>query len=361
MTIASRLRPFAHCPDTSGLDSRVAAAGSTLYDGPVEEVYGAWAAPDLIVSDGAYGIGGFPGDPRSPAALAQWYGVHVAAWSTRARPSTTLWFWNTELGWATVHPLLVRAGWQYVQTIVWDKGLAHLAGNVNGRTIRRLPTVTEVCVFYRRRWCFPAAGGLVPARQWLRSEWQRAGLPLCRANQACGVRSAASRKYFTADWLWYPPPPAMMARLVAYANLHGAPAGRPYFSLDGRRPLTDSDWARLRHPWNHQHGLTNVWSHRPLHGAERCGGDGRSVAPRTYRRGPRAAAHLNQKPLALMRRIVLAASDVGDTIWEPFGGLCTASVAAVEAGRRAFAAEPDPYFASLARQRLAALTDARAG
>ena len=42
-----------------------------------------------------------------------------------------------------------------------------------------------------------------------------------------------------------------------------------------------------------------------------------------------------------------------------------ASVAAVEAGRNAFAAEPDSYFASLAKQRLIeperAETDAAAG
>jgi hypothetical protein len=31
------------------------------------------------------------------------------------------------------------------------RGVAHIAGNVNGRTIRRFPVVTEVCVFYQRR------------------------------------------------------------------------------------------------------------------------------------------------------------------------------------------------------------------
>ena len=39
----------------------------------------------------------------------------------------------------------------YVQSIVWDKGVAHIAGNVNSNTIRQFPVVvTEVCVFYRR-------------------------------------------------------------------------------------------------------------------------------------------------------------------------------------------------------------------
>ena len=78
------------------------------------------------------------------------------------------------------------------------------------------------------------------------------------------------------------------------------------------------------------------------------------MAPRVHNPGKNATAHLNQKPLEFMRRIVRAASNEGDTIWEPFGGLCTAAVAAVEAGRNAFTAEPNAYFASLAKERLTA-------
>ena len=163
----------------------------------------------------------------------------------------------------------------------------------------------------------------------------------------------AEGKYLTQDWLWYFPPVEMTGRLVAFANEHGDPAGRPCCSIDGQRPVTATQWARLRHPWRREHGLTNVWPHPPLNGAERYRGDGRRVAPRVHSPGWNATAHLNQKPLELMRRIVKAAANEGDTIREPFGGLCSASVAAVEAGRIAFAAEPDPYFSSLAKQRLA--------
>ena len=166
------------------------------------------------------------------------------------------------------------------------------------------------------------------------------------------MKNAATRKYLTQDWLWYFPPAEMMERLVAYANAHGAPGRRPYYSLDGRRPVSATEWERLRHPWNHEHGLTNVWTHPPLNGTERFRGNGRRSAPRVYNPGRNATAHLNQKPLKFMRRIVKIASNEGATIWEPFGGLCTASVAAVEAGRHAFAAEPEPWFASLAEQRL---------
>jgi len=47
-----------------------------------------------------------------------------------------------------------------------------------------------------------------------------------------------------------------------------------------------------------------------------------------------------------MKQIILASSDEGDVIWEPFGGLFSASLAARETGRKAYAAELDPdYFA----------------
>lgn len=42
-----------------------------------------------------------------------------------------------------------------------------------------------------------------------------------------------------------------------------------------------------------------------------------------------------------MKLIIEASSDEGDLVWEPFGGLCSATVAAMELGRRAVAAERD--------------------
>jgi hypothetical protein len=113
-----------------------------LHRGDALDVYRSWPAPTAIISDGAYGVRGFHGDTVGTDRIAEWYQPHVEAWSRLAGPATTLWFWNTEVGWATVHPLLVRHGWEYVQAITWDKGIGHIAGNVNGKTIRRFPVVS---------------------------------------------------------------------------------------------------------------------------------------------------------------------------------------------------------------------------
>lgn len=303
--------------------------------------YDAWPQPTVIVSDGAYGVNGFPGDPPTAAGLGEWYEPHVTAWSRRALPETTLWFWGTEIGWATVHPVLERHGWEYRTLHIWNKDVAHIAGNVNGKTIRRFPVVTEVCSQYVRGVRLPTLDGReLPMPDWLRHEWGRTGLPFSRTNEACGVRNAATRKYFTKDHLWYYPPPEMVSRLAVYANLHGRPTHWPYFSLNGERPVSSEEWSRLRAKWNHIHGITNVWSEPAVRGTERLKENGLKVL------------HANQKPVKLMDRIIRSSSDRGDVVWEPFGGLCTGAIASLRAGRVCYSAELSLDFYTLAKARL---------
>lgn len=325
----------------------------SLYCGNVLDVYGKWAEPDLIISDGAYGVRGFRGDTVSVDGLVDWYTPHVSEWSKKAKPSTSLWFWNTEIGWATVHPLLEANGWEYVQLVTWDKGLSHVAGNVNGKTIRQFPVVTEVSALYRRKLVLPTTdGNTLGVQQWLRNEWIRSGLPLYKANEACGVKNAATRKYLTADWLWYWPPGEKVEKMAQYALANGLPTSRPYFSIDGNTEVTSAEWDSLRAVWNHENGLTNVWTRPPLQDSERLKGTFYRSAPRVYKPSKQSAAHLNQKPLDFMYRQVNAASEEGDVIWEPFGGLASASVAAILLGRKANVAEVDPEFQALAKARL---------
>lgn len=324
----------------------------SLYEGDVQNAYSDWPSPSCIISDGAYGVRGFNGDTTDEEGLIDWYRPHIEKWSRYSHPGTALWFWGTEVGWASVHPELKRQGWDYIQTVIWDKGVGHIAGNVNGKTIRQFPVVTEVCVLYQRRFEVSVDDNVLDAQEWLRYEWRRSGLPMYLANDACGVKNAATRKYLTADWLWYWPPGHAVAAMASYCNENGLESGRPYFSLDGENSVTADEWDRSRHKWNHVHGLTNVWSRRPLHDSERMKGSMRRSAPRVYKPTKASTTHLNQKPLELMERLIYATTEPGDIVWEPFGGLGTGSVAAVAMGRKACLAEVDPYFACLAAERL---------
>lgn len=305
------------------------------------DCYENWSSPTVIISDGPYGLSKFDGDPNNPDSLAELYAPHVAAWSKYSLPQTTLWFWCSEVGWAEVHSLLKTHGWQYKAAHVWDKGIGHVAGNSNGDSIRGFPVVSEVCVQYVREVRLTDADGIeLPLKAWLRKEWQRSGLPLTQTNQACGVKNAATRKYFTQCHLWYFPPADKMVALAEYANKHGVRTTRPYFSLDGINPLTAFQWERLRSKWNHVYGVTNVWSEPAVRGGERIKAKGLK------------SLHANQKPLKLMRLLIEATSDVGDVVWEPFGGLCSATVAALELGRISYAAEVIEEYYNAAYNRL---------
>ena len=313
-----------------------------IYCGDAMKLYEHWPKPTCIIADGPYGLGKFPGEPLAAAALPSWYAPHVAAWAKRAATDCTLWFWGSELSWATVHPVLDVHGWQYEETVIWDKGLAHIAGNVNSKTIRGLPVATEVAVRYSlKNFLHGVNGNLLTLKEWVRAEWQRSGLPMNRSNEACGVANAATRKYLTQCHRWYFPPAEAMGRMAAYCARHGRKSDRPYFSLDGTSSFDGKAWERMRSKWNHTHGMTNVWHEPPVHGRERVKVDDGT----TY-------LHANQKPLALMERQVVACTDSGDVVWEPFGGLCSASLAASQIGRRAFAAELNPAFYRAAVVRL---------
>ncbi len=309
-----------------------------LHFGNSLDHYSSWPKPTTIVSDGGYGILGFEGDTTDHLGLPEWYEPHIRAWATASTSSTTLWFWNSEIGWAAVHPILEKYGWRYVNCNIWNKGKAHIAGNVNTTKIRRFPVVSEVCVQY----ILEARLHGMSLRGWLLSEWRRSGLTLQEANKACGVADAAVRKYLDQGHLWYYPPPIMFERLQTYANMHGRREGRPYFSIDSKSPGTAEQWATLRSKFNCPHGVTNVWSRNPLSGSERVrinGDNGKAV-------------HLNQKPLDLMSMIVEASSYTGDVVWEPFGGLFSASIAARRLGRSAYGSEIDPTYFQCAVSRL---------
>jgi hypothetical protein len=325
---------------------RFSLGSATICFDRAENWYSKWPKPVCIISDGPYGVNGFPGDQYKAESLAAWYAPHIEAWSKRSTPMTTLWFWGTEVGWASVHPVLVQQGWEYRCCNIWDKGLGHIAGNANTKTLRKFPVVTEVCVHYVKMARFQVNGDSMDMQRWLRAEWERSGLPLYLANEACGVKNAATRKYLTKDWLWYYPPPEAFEMLAAYANKHGNPKNRPYFSIDGKKPIARHQWAKLRAKFRCEVGITNVWRAPQVAGTERIQGKRRGMSYKY------ASLHGSQKPLRFIELCVEASTDRGDVVWEPFGGLCPGAIVCHKGKRKYYAAEIVPEFYKAAAQRL---------
>jgi modification methylase len=68
-------------------------------------------------------------------------------------------------------------------------------------------------------------------------------------------------------------------------------------------------------------------------------------------------AHSTQKPEALLHRVVLSSTAVGDLILDPFFGSGTTGAVAKKLGRRYVGIERDPAYVRLAEERIAAIAD----
>ena len=66
-------------------------------------------------------------------------------------------------------------------------------------------------------------------------------------------------------------------------------------------------------------------------------------------------AHPTQKPEALLNRVLLATSNVGDTVLDPFFGTGTTGAAAKRLGRNWIGIEQDPDYAKAAKERIASV------
>ena len=314
----------------------------------------------LIISDGAYGIGGFPGDPTSPKALADWYAPHLEAWDRLAAPSSSLYFWCTPEGCARMLPAIEAAGWRYYSRIVWNKGMAALAGRLDTNAIRGWPTATEDCYFYVREAVdistmaadviyrdLDASRRDSSAPVLLRSDRERAGLSrkdLARAFPSAsggltGCVTNWEEGYNFPTWeVWQ--------RCAAWLKEHGEPQDdRPYLVTEavwaGRGTLRESyealrgeyealresyealrgEYEALRYPFALPQGVTDVWTGLPVN---------------------RPGRHGCAKRDDHIERIVQASSRPGDRVLEPFGGGAPVLRACRKLGRACDSIERDP-------------------
>jgi site-specific DNA-methyltransferase (adenine-specific) len=280
----------------------------------------------LIVSDGAYGIGGFPGDPKSPKGLAEWYRPHLEAWDRLAAPSSSLYFWCTPEGCARMLPEVEAHGWALNSRLVWSKG----TGQCDLSMIRKWPDhFSEDCYVYTReavdisalaaqgvttghdglahKSLIEAAGAdeRNTVRTFLRAEWYgRAGLG---HPKGMGLTSVWGHYVDRGQWAF--PTWDGFRAFAAYAREHGPPTERTYL-------VTEAVWARrgglresyealreeyeaLRYPFTLPQGVTDVWS-------------APSVSAKRRHSCAKRPEHID--------RIVRASSRPGDRVLEPFGG-----------------------------------------
>ena len=122
-----------------------------------------------------------------------------------------------------------------------------------------------------------------------------------------------------------------------------------YFTHSTETILWAARDERARHTFNYQHmkqlnggkQMKNLWSITPPKKSEKLEG-----------------RHPTQKPLELLERIILASTNPGDHILDPFSGSATTGIAALQHGRRYVGIEREEDYLALSRRRFERLAPA---
>ncbi|MEE9139234.1 MAG: site-specific DNA-methyltransferase [Alphaproteobacteria bacterium] len=140
------------------------------------------------------------------------------------------------------------------------------------------------------------------------------------------------------DVIWRKTNPMPNFRGTRFTNAHETliwcakdRAARYTFNYDAMKALNDE--VQMRSDW-----LLPI-----------CGGGER------LRDGQGRKSHPTQKPEALLHRVILASTEVGELVLDPFLGTGTTGAVAKKLGRSYIGIERDPDYAELARKRLASV------
>jgi site-specific DNA-methyltransferase (adenine-specific) len=295
-----------------------------------------------VVTDPPYNIGKAAWD-KIPNYL-EWCEAWIAEASSICNRQGAFWCFHSEpLVLADIARIIERHGRPLRNWVTWDKynenGTHSMKGFLDGYTLvnglRKFQDFAEYIVYHADdgQWMAQSdeCWGFIfePLRAYLAGEWKRAGLNAKDANEACGTASMAGHYFIRSQWCL--PTQEHYHRLQKYANAQGGDYLRREYD-DLRREYDDlrREYEHLRPTFNNPGRVSSVWQYPP--------------AP--------ANGHATPKPVELMKRIVEATTNPGDTVLDPFMGSGTTGVACISTGRKFIGIELNPDYAKMGEARM---------
>jgi len=303
----------------------------------------------LAIVDGPYNMRKADWDKfDSWDAFREWYRPLWEQLSRVLRDNCSMYVFGTFESLAALKVDLdaMGGGWAYRQAVTWTKP-GYRYSYDNGRM---WPVTTEHGLYYARERVDISAlawDGVTrednTIRAYLNAERERAGVSVRDIAEAFQQRTGTrtitgmARHWFLRSQ-WACPTADNYQWLRDLFNSRSNGSG-PYLV----RPWEDlrREYEDLRYTFNPQQGVTDVWDVPICAGAERVKVNGQT-------------AHVAQKPLEIMRRIIQASSNENDTVVVPCSGLGSAEVACVETGRHFIGIEREPEYVAIAEARIAA-------
>lgn len=331
--------------------------------------------------DGPYFMGKGEWDPTlSLDAAVAWYAPYLEALTAVCAPSASVYLWNTDALEAELRRSMRALGWTFRGRVTWEKpnGQANKMAVDDGE-IRTWPDTTEACGFYQREaWAPNTCAGQEIAAAANADPRNRAAAVLAEEREAAGMTRRDLAAHFpsvtggltgcVSNWEGGQNFPTweVWQRCAEAMSSAGPRRDRPYLVLpevwgQAADPLRASydhlraSYDHLRAEYDHlraeyeasrpaftsQQGVTCVWRHMAVAGAERL-------------RTPSGESHPCQKPLAFAERAVLASTRPGEAVLDLFAGTHRIAVAIerMKEARSWVAVEQDPRWAAIVRPHL---------
>jgi DNA modification methylase len=197
-------------------------------------------------------------------------------------------------------PVLEKIGFELRQQIVLNKGLRSISGR-HTKPYKMFPNVTESILFlYKNPRPF--------TRQLLKERQKAVGLSAKEINEALGVKS-------NGGGMW---------SIYTGKNICEQLPTEEYWLKLQEVLEFEYPYEKLAITYNPQMGLTDVWDDIDFYMKDRI--------------------HPTQKPDKLIQRLVLASSNEGDLVLDPFMGSGTTAIAAIRDNRKYIGFEVDAEY-----------------
>jgi site-specific DNA-methyltransferase (adenine-specific) len=205
-------------------------------------------------------------------------------------------------------PRLLEIGFDLRQQIIINKGIKSVAGRAT-KNYKMFPNVTESVLFLTKK-------NITYSRKFLKSKQKELGISAKEINEALGVKSNGGGMWsiYTGDNICEQfPTEELWDKLKSILHF-------------------DLPYSKIAQTFNHEIGITDVWDDIDFYKEKRY--------------------HPTQKPIKLIKRLILASSNEGDSVLDPFGGCATTLIASELLNRNAIIIEQNTEYIEKSYQRL---------
>jgi site-specific DNA-methyltransferase (adenine-specific) len=244
---------------------------------------------------------------RTEEDYIEWSEKWIRELSRIVKTNSSFWLFGYVKLLSKILPIAEKYGFVFRQQIIVDKGMRSISGR-HTSTYKMFPTTTESIFFFVKN-------NQPNIKRFLKERQKELGLTAKEMNEKLGVKT-------NGGGMW---------SLYTGENILAQIPTREMWNKLQEILEFKMDYSEVNFTFNPQMGFSDVWTDIDFYKEERN--------------------HSTQKPLKLIERLIIASSNEGDLVLDPFLGSGTTAIASKKLDRRFIGIEIDNKYCELSEQR----------